>query len=135
MSSTIDEPLAENGLRDKRFSADHRIRKSSEFKTIYQQGKKIITPVIIFFLCRREPKEARLGLTVSKKFGKAVRRNRIKRYIREAFREVHSDLEHIDIVANPRRGASDQPFEAYLKSFRILARQLRVKAQEEKDPT
>ena len=54
----------------------------------------------------------RLGLTVSTKLGNAVRRNRIRRRLREAFRLFEPKLSHgFDIVIVARASAFDTPFE------------------------
>jgi len=63
---------------------------------------------MIFYLFGEENKPARLGITVTKSFGTAVRRNRIKRYIRESFRHIHPHLKSgADIVINVHRLADD----------------------------
>jgi ribonuclease P protein component len=44
----------------------------------------------------------RLGLSVGSRVGTAVRRNRVKRLLREAFRALHDDLPPLDLVVNVR---------------------------------
>ncbi|MCB1050245.1 MAG: ribonuclease P protein component [Acidobacteria bacterium] len=121
-------------MPDNRFGKSNRLRKSADFRRIYRAEKKVITPVIIFFLCQSDGAEPKLGLTVPKKVGKAVKRNRIKRRIREAFRLSKHTLGQVDVVASPRRGAHDQPFEAYLQSFALLARLLRRGILQQTEP-
>jgi len=102
---------------------------------VYRRGVKFITPVLIFFLLTGEGERSRLGLSVSRKVGKAVRRNRIKRLTREAFRQTFAD-ERVDLVVSPRKGAAQQPFSAYRRCFELLAGQLRkgILQQERKEP-
>ncbi len=47
----------------------------------------------------------RIGITVSSKVANAVERNRVKRWVREAFRSVARDLPAVDVVVIARRGA------------------------------
>ncbi|MBI4385886.1 MAG: ribonuclease P protein component, partial [Elusimicrobia bacterium] len=62
--------------------------------------------LIVWFLEREDRKaQTRLGLSVSRKLGGAVRRNRIRRLLKEAFRLNRHRLEHgYDLVAYPRPG-------------------------------
>jgi ribonuclease P protein component len=72
-----------------RFRPHNRLRKPKEFQDLFQKGKRINLRAFTAIWCYKEPKEAdqsRLGLIVSKKVGNAVKRNRTKRILREAFR-------------------------------------------------
>jgi ribonuclease P protein component len=119
----------------KGFGPDRRLRRPAEFQRVYRRGIKFITPVLVFFLHTGEGDQARLGLSVSRKVGKAVKRNRIKRLTREAFRLSWGE-QRVDMVVSPRRGAAQQPLSAYRRCFDLLAGQLRkgILKQEGKEP-
>lgn len=121
MSSREEELLAERDLLHKRFPREHRLRKSKEFKTVFSKGKKVITPTLIFHAMPTELDHCRLGLAVSRKVGKAVKRNKVKRRIREAFRLQHGSFPaSFDLVVYPRRGVLEKTFDDYLQAFQIL---------------
>lgn len=63
-----------------------KLKKSSEFKKIYSKGKSVVTPYLVLYFMRNNTEYNRLGISVSKKVGNSVVRNRVKRLIREAFR-------------------------------------------------
>ncbi len=67
------------------FSKKNRIRKKSEFKTIYTTGQKFFSDYYCVFF--KSSVESRLGISIPKRFGKAVYRNHQKRILREAFRK------------------------------------------------
>nr|WP_231856614.1 ribonuclease P protein component [Pseudodesulfovibrio piezophilus] len=80
--------------------------KSPAFTECYERGRKYFTRNFILFIHRRNEDQGglRLGLTVSKKMGNAVARNRIKRVVREYFRLHQFDFElPLDIVVVPKR--------------------------------
>ncbi len=72
------------------YQKKHRIRKRPEFLQLASDGKRVFCPHFIGVYAPREYSNARLGVTVTKKIGSAVTRNRIKRVCREFFR-THRD--------------------------------------------
>lgn len=85
------------GSRACAFTKQARVRKRREFLRIQNTGRRVATPhFLIVYACSGDG-PPRLGITVTKKIGNAVVRNRIKRAVRETFR-IHA--------ASLRRGAS-----------------------------
>ncbi|MBL8733496.1 MAG: ribonuclease P protein component [Planctomycetes bacterium] len=90
-----------------------RLKSQPEFRAVYQRGQRAggrwLTVVV---LPRRGggPEASRLGVSVSKDHGGAVRRNKLKRLLREAFRHERQQLPFaLDVVLIPRQRADDFP--------------------------
>ena len=62
------------------------LRKTSEFNLVYRSGKRLYGKGFALIYLNGDQPASRLGISVQKKVGNAVRRNRIKRIIRETFR-------------------------------------------------
>ena len=62
------------------------IKENKDFRRIYAKGKSFVSPVIVTYVSKNRSKNVRIGITTSKKTGNAVKRNRSRRVIREAFR-------------------------------------------------
>jgi ribonuclease P protein component len=82
-----------------------RLHASREFQRVYKHGVRATGAWMTAVVLRQmEPKGIRLGLSVSKDHGSAVRRNKIKRLLREAFRLERISLPaDIDVVLIPRQ--------------------------------
>jgi len=66
----------------------HRLSRSRDFDAVYRQGRSTSTRFLVLYWFEREEEgEPRLGLAVPKATGNAVARNRIKRQLREVWRE------------------------------------------------
>lgn len=82
-----------------------RVKKNEDFQIIFKRGKSFANRQFVVYCLEKEQEEFRLGLSVSKKVGNAVVRNRIKRYIRQTFLElkdqVSSQMDYIIIARNP----------------------------------
>lgn len=68
------------------FRKFERIHKRKDYLRIYQEGKRVNSKNFITILSRNQTGIQRLGITVTKKVGNSVKRNRIKRLLREFFR-------------------------------------------------
>jgi ribonuclease P protein component len=87
------------------FPHEVRIVRTSDYKAIYSAGKKIHSKRFVLFGCVNAIGHARLGITVSRKIGCAVVRNRIKRLFREIFRRSLREIPNqLDIVINTKSG-------------------------------
>ncbi|MDE6356752.1 MAG: ribonuclease P protein component [Clostridia bacterium] len=67
-----------------------RIKKNADFQKLFKKGKKVFSPYITLLYFPSQ--KTCMGVAVSKKHGKAVKRNRIKRLLRAAFRETCPQL-------------------------------------------
>jgi ribonuclease P protein component len=111
-------------LIDQRFPRSLRIRRQADFDRIYEQSVVAADSVLVVRGCRNGLATPRLGLTVSRKVGKAVVRNRWKRLIREAFRRSRGELpDGLDLVVRPSRDA-EPDYGPIAESLVKLARQL-----------
>ena len=94
------------------FPKGYRIVRGADFRSIYSAGRKIHSTKFILFCRENSLIHHRLGLTVTRKVGGAVIRNRIKRLFREVFRKSCGEIpHHFDLVLNAKsacRGASYQ---------------------------
>ncbi|MEW6332891.1 MAG: ribonuclease P protein component [Thermodesulfobacteriota bacterium] len=72
--------------RSRTFGKEERVRKRQDYLRIYEQGTRYHSRRFTVITCRNPAGVRRLGMTVTKKAGSAVQRNRIKRLLREYFR-------------------------------------------------
>ena len=101
-----------------------RLRKRSEFLRLKDSAQKFASRGILVVWQANNLAHARLGVTVSKKIGCAVIRNRVKRFVRETFRNNRLLLPAVDLNVIARSEAATMDFhglqQELLKAFRHI---------------
>lgn len=107
-----------------KFPSFLRLRKRSEFLRLKNSAHKVASKGILVVWQDNNLAYARLGVTVSKKVGCAVTRNRVKRFVRETFRKNRLLIPAVDLNVIARSEAANMDFalmqQELLKAFRYI---------------
>lgn len=64
------------------------IKENRDYRRIYTKGRSYVSPMLVTYVLKNRSNTVRIGITTGKKTGNAVKRNRSRRVIREAFRLI-----------------------------------------------
>ena len=92
------------------------IKKTRQFRNVYNRGVSFANKSLVLFVYKKKDRQSRLGVSVSKKIGKSVIRNRIKRLIKE----------NIRLMANQIKPGFDLVFIVRLPAVNADFHQIRV---------
>ncbi|TWT29654.1 ribonuclease P protein component [Blastopirellula retiformator] len=116
-----------NQQDDRRFGKEKRLLQSAQFDRVFAGKCSAADGILVVYIAANDGLGSRIGLVVSKKVGNAVRRNRWKRRLREAFRVQQGRLPHnCDLIVIPR-AAVEPPFERLCRSLVGTAKRARKK--------
>lgn len=88
------------------FKKDQRLRTNEQFKAVLDRNCCVRNSDLLLFMAENDCKYPRLGVSVSKSCGNAVVRNRVKRLLRESFRQnqhkIAQSYDYLVIAAKPK---------------------------------
>lgn len=96
----------------------YRLKKQSDFQKLFSAGKRFYSPSLTVIV--KPAKDMIMGISVGKKHGKAVQRNRIKRILRAAFSETQDAMKGKYSVVLIPKVAEKYSFHTYEKELKKL---------------
>ena len=88
------------------FRPHEHLRRPADFQRVYDRRRSVSDHWLIVYARENGLPYSRLGLSVSRKYGGAVQRNRFRRLCREAFRLTRHELPRgLDLILIPKEGA------------------------------
>ncbi|MFC3927322.1 ribonuclease P protein component [Streptococcus caprae] len=97
----------------------YRVKRNTDFQAIFEQGKSKANRKFVVYYLEKDQPHFRAGLSVSKKLGNAVVRNRTKRKIRHCLQEFSAHLaQNVDMVIIARKGVEDLDYQDVQNNLR-----------------
>jgi ribonuclease P protein component len=100
-----------------------RLSHRRDFQQAYRLGRRYSDDSFVVYVLDREGAGLRIGVVVGRRHGGAVQRNRLRRRIREALRQLAPELrDGVDLVIIPRHGAGGEkrPFTEFVERLAAL---------------
>lgn len=111
---------------DQGLRPSERLHHPSEYRRVFEHGVRLVAPLFVLYILPRREIPSRLGMAVSKRVGSAVVRNRVKRRIRELFRQHKSQFEPpCDVVFVAHHQAAEASLAEYTRQFLTLLHRYR----------
>lgn len=89
----------------------YRVKSANDFSAIFSDGTSVANRRFVIYQLNQEKPHFRVGLSVSKKLGNAVMRNRIKRRLRHVLLAHRAHLKDVDFVVIARKGVEQLTYQ------------------------
>lgn len=114
-----------------------KIKTNRDFQRIYRKGRYAVSKGLVIYMLPNPLQINRIGITASKKYGKSVQRNRIRRLIRESYRTLQDRLKPgYDLIIVARKADEDSPgYQQVLKEMRYILKKLNAIMENNSEPS
>lgn len=114
-----------------------KIKMNRDFQRIYRKGRYAVSKGLVIYMQPNPLKINRIGITASKKYGKSVQRNRIRRLIRESYRTLQERIKPgYDFIIVARKADEAHPgYHQIVKEMRYILRKLNAITEKNSEPT
>ena len=102
----------------------YRLKKQSDFQKLFTAGTRVFSPSLTMLV--RPSKRMTMGISVGKKHGKAVQRNRVKRLLREAFRATMGEMQGTYCVVLLPKAGEKYSFHTYKADIKQMIKKGRL---------
>lgn len=128
------EQRADDGLPSEALPKAKRLAKRREFLRVYETGRKNFSRFTVVFVAPNGLAHSRVGVTVTRKVGKANVRNRLKRWVREIYRRQREplalDARTVDFVVNLKPNAVTASYRDFNQDLSRLLRRIAAESAE-----
>ena len=111
----------------------YRVKRAKDFDQIFKAKNSFANRKFVVYTLKVDQPHFRVGLSVSKKLGHAVVRNRVKRLIRHAVAEFAPHLAKVDIIIIARKGVEDLTFDEVKKNLKHVLKLSNIYVDGEND--
>ena len=96
------------------------IRKKEDFKKIYTRGKSFANKKLVIYYMKNNTEDLKIGISISRKVGKAVVRNHLRRLIKENIRLMKDLKSGYNVIFLARIGSDDLDYYSMRNSIRHI---------------
>lgn len=107
---------------------NRRIKKSDEFQSMIHNCRHVSSPLFVIYYKEKEDDQNRIGISVSKKLGNAVVRNKVKRQVRMMVQEIGCLECHLDLLILVRKGYLTNAYNINKKGLETLVKKVKIRA-------
>ncbi len=104
----------------------YRVKDTREFKAIMDRKKYYACPQFVIYVKEKKEENARVGISVGKKLGKAFCRNKIKRQVRSMIQTLYSFEEDFDTIVIVRNKYLENSYEENFKYLQKLYKKVKL---------
>ena len=110
----------------------HKLRKNYEFKKVYAEGRYYVEKYVVMYIILNNSASNRVGFSVSKKVGNSVVRNKVKRLMKEVYRQFAGNSKQgYDMVFTARVGSGSADYSKIENNIKSILKKAKLQKSEE----